>query len=252
MERKYVCYDRRFLSTGLDVSNMILLTEIENLSKLENGCYATDKQLGELIQIGRCKTNERIKYIETFGYIKCITKYINGKRRRVILFLFDKVEFPQGNPRKRMRKSKVELPQSNPNALPQGNNNKLYKELNPNILNIENGKEIPARGSDNKKETQPEKTGPSILGKKSGEVSFIITEEVNSIQDEKKSIPTSRNDLNYNERRRIEYEGMLLSSYYNKLTDIQQIEFFQLDYDNKLELATKNHIPTEEFSTIGN
>jgi hypothetical protein len=113
---------------------------------------------------------------------------------------------------------------------------------------------------ESKKNPQSEKTGPdtgpSVLGKNPVvDVSSILTKEVfnstESFSNTKNEIPPTRNDLNYNERRRIEHEGMLLSSYYNKLTDIQQIEFFQLDYEKKLELATNNFIPTEEISTIG-
>jgi len=135
-QRRYVSYDTRFLQTGLDVLNMILLTEIENLSKLPGGCYASDEQLGELIMVGRKNTNERIKYLEGLKLIECKTSFENGKRKRFIKFLKDKVELPQGNPSPRMRKKRgntplgnsSQSPYGNSSSLPQGGNNKLINK----------------------------------------------------------------------------------------------------------------------------
>lgn len=131
--RKFVAYDARFRNKGLDVLNMILLTEIENLSKLEKGCYATDKQLGELILIGEKSTNERIKYIESLGYIICNTSFIDGKRRRSIQFIG--VNTPKGGlTAKRMRKVKTpqggltNTPQGVSHGTPQGGNNMLLQK----------------------------------------------------------------------------------------------------------------------------
>lgn len=136
-QRRYVSYDTRFRQAGLDVLNMILLTEIENLSKLPGGCYASDKQLGELIMIGRKNTNERVKYLESLKLIECHTRFEKGKRLRFIKFLTDKVELPLGNTNQSIRKRKDKSPQGNlsqsplgnSGSSPQGNNNKLIKEV---------------------------------------------------------------------------------------------------------------------------
>ena len=156
-ERKYVCYDRRFLSTGLDIANMILLTEIENLSKLPNGCYATDEQLGLLILISAKNTNERIKYLEKCGYIKCNTTFINKKRRRSISFTY-----VEGNPSregitKRSHKKKVNPSRDGLPYPPGDGYNKLYKEVNTNVPKIEKEKET----SENEARTERENTGPN-------------------------------------------------------------------------------------------
>jgi transcription initiation factor IIE alpha subunit len=73
--RKYVSYDTRFRTLGLDVLNMILLTEIENLSKLPKGCYASDKQLSELITINEKNTRERLYFMRDLGHIGIQTKF---------------------------------------------------------------------------------------------------------------------------------------------------------------------------------
>lgn len=155
---------------------------------------------------------------------------------------------------------------------PSGNTLLITSNLNNETEHPETGTETgPDIIKESKKKTGPEKTGPKKInipdnqdentGPKEKistvDVSSILTEEVfNSTESfsntKNENTPTSRNDLNYNERKRIEYEGMLLGSYYNKLTDIQQIEFFQLDYEKKLELASNGNVPPEEFSTIGN
>jgi hypothetical protein len=140
-ERKYVCYDRRFLSTGMDIANMILLTEIENLSKLPNGCYATDEQLGRLILICAKNTNERIKFLEKCGYIKCNTTFVNKKRRRSISFTFVEGNPSQDGITKRSHKKKVNLSQDGLPYPPQDGYNKLYNEVNTDIPKIENEKE---------------------------------------------------------------------------------------------------------------
>jgi hypothetical protein len=132
-ERKYVCYDRRFLSTGLDIANMILLTEIENLSKLPNGCYANDEQLGRLILICAKSTNERIKYLEKCGYIKCNTIFINKKRRRSISFTYVEGNPSQDGITKRSHKKKVNPSQDGLPHPPRDGYNKLYKEVNTGI-----------------------------------------------------------------------------------------------------------------------
>lgn len=133
-KRKYVSYDTRFLSLGLDVANMILLTEIENLSKLAQGCFITDQQLGELIRVGRKNTNERIKHLESLGYIECQTTYIDNRRRRTIKFLLKGGVLPQGNPTKRMRKIKVKEPQGRTGKSPQGDSGQS-PHGNNNMLN---------------------------------------------------------------------------------------------------------------------
>lgn len=132
-ERKYVSYDRKFLATGLDVLNMILLTEIENLSKLPNGCYATDEQLGQVILVGRQNTNERVKLLERLGYVKCQTTYINKKRRRSILFTYIEGMSSRGDSGRRSHISKVKSSQDDTPCTPQDDNNKIAKEVNTGI-----------------------------------------------------------------------------------------------------------------------
>lgn len=139
-QRRYVSYDTRFLQTGLDVLNMILLTEIENLSKLPGGCYASDEKLGELIMVGRKNTNERIKYLESLKVIECKTRFENGKRKRFIKFLKDKVELPQGNSSPRMRKTKEKTPNGNPSQSPYGNSSSLPQGGNNRLIEKEGKK----------------------------------------------------------------------------------------------------------------
>lgn len=120
--RKYVSYDTRFRHLGLDVLNMILLTEIENLCKLPKGCYASDKQLSELLTINEKNTRERLYFMRDLGYIGIQTKFENKKRKRTITFLLNEVKTPQGGlTLKRMRKKKiVNTPQGVLTDKPQG------------------------------------------------------------------------------------------------------------------------------------
>jgi hypothetical protein len=192
-QRKYVSYDTKFHQAGLDVLNMILLTEIENLNKLPGGCYVSDEQLGKLIMIGRSKTNERIKYLEKLGFIKCQTRFENGKRKRFISFLTDKVKLPQGNTTQRMRKKIVELPlgntvqlpQGNPTLLPQGNNNKLYEEVNEKKKSIED----PYTGTIN---TGPDENFVDVISIKTIPTEFSIN---NTLSQEPIGITSNYDDL---------------------------------------------------------
>lgn len=166
-QRRYVSYDTRFRQAGLDVLNMILLTEIENLCKLPGGCYASDKQLGELIMVGRKNTNERVKYLESLKLIECHTRFEKGKRLRFIKFLSDKVELPLGNTnqsiRKRISKSPrgnlSKSPLGNSGSSPQGNNNKLIKEVKK-----KESTEVTDTGSIYTGPIYTENTGPKYTG----------------------------------------------------------------------------------------
>lgn len=166
-QRRYVSYDTRFRQAGLDVLNMILLTEIENLCKLPGGCYASDKQLGELIMVGRKNTNERVKYLESLKLIECHTRFEKGKRLRFIKFLSDKVELPLGNTNQSIRKSKGKSPQGNlsqsplgnSGSSPQGNNNKLIIEVKK-----KESTEVTDTGSIYTGPIYTENTGPKYTG----------------------------------------------------------------------------------------
>jgi len=146
---------------------MILLTEIENLCKLPGGCYVSDKQLGELIMIGRKNTNERVKYLESLKLIECHTRFENGKRLRFIKFLTDKVELPLGNTNQSIRKRKGKSPQGNlsqsplgnSGSSPQGNNNKLIIEVKK-----KESTEVTDTGSIYTGPIYTENTGPKYTG----------------------------------------------------------------------------------------
>jgi hypothetical protein len=63
----------------LDWVNKILLSEIISLSKLEKGCYASNKWLSEFIGMETSSLQRRLKFLVGKGYIVTINKY-SGKK----------------------------------------------------------------------------------------------------------------------------------------------------------------------------
>lgn len=69
----------------LDWTNKVLLAEIYSLSKLENGCIASDRYFGILLGIGRSSVNKRVNWLKGKGYIITINQYNkNGCIGRII------------------------------------------------------------------------------------------------------------------------------------------------------------------------
>lgn len=63
----------------LDWVNKILLSEIISLSKLEKGCYASNKWLSEFIGMETSSLQRRLNFLVNKGYIVTINKY-SGKK----------------------------------------------------------------------------------------------------------------------------------------------------------------------------
>jgi hypothetical protein len=71
----------------LDWTNKVLMSEIVNLNKLENGCIASNEHFAQLLGIERSSVSKRITYLEKVGMI--VTKKIYERKRcvgRVIQF----------------------------------------------------------------------------------------------------------------------------------------------------------------------
>lgn len=63
----------------LDWINKILLTEILSLSKLKNGCTASNERLSEFLQIQKSSIHRRIKFLVENDYIITNNKFSGGK-----------------------------------------------------------------------------------------------------------------------------------------------------------------------------
>lgn len=260
-QRRYVSYDTRFRQTGLDISNMILLTEIENLSKLPGGCYASDKQLGELIMIGRKNTNERVKYLESLKLIDCHTRFEKGKRLRFIKFLTDKVELPLGNTNQSIRKRKGKLPQGNlsqspmgnSGSSPQGNNNKLIKEVKK-----KEATEITDTGSIHTGPIYIENTGPiekefvgisskseTVEGSNNSNFKYNDLQSSTGFDNTSTNISSGTNsmngliakdqDRNATSNRLKEFKNFSISKIYDQLDPSQQILLMRLPMVERLQ-----------------
>ena len=64
---------------NLDSDNKILLAEIESLSKLPGGCYASESHFAEILDYNREAVNKRLNKLEGMGFIIVQRKY-KGKR----------------------------------------------------------------------------------------------------------------------------------------------------------------------------
>jgi hypothetical protein len=63
----------------LDAANKIIMSEIISLSKLKDGCYASDEHYGELVHINRTSVNKRINKLVELDYISKRTLVGKGK-----------------------------------------------------------------------------------------------------------------------------------------------------------------------------
>jgi DNA-binding Lrp family transcriptional regulator len=66
-------------NTELDWVNKVLLAEIISLSKLEKGCFASNKWLSDFLQIKAQSIHRRIKFLVDNQYITTLNKY-SGKK----------------------------------------------------------------------------------------------------------------------------------------------------------------------------
>jgi biotin operon repressor len=59
----------------LDWTNKALLSEIYSLCKLADGCFASDKHFGNLLDLGRSSVNKRVNWLKEQGYINAVNHY---------------------------------------------------------------------------------------------------------------------------------------------------------------------------------
>lgn len=64
-----------FLNEQLDLTNKILFSEILALSKLENGCTASNSHFANLIETKPAAVSKRLKQLEEMGYISRYNHY---------------------------------------------------------------------------------------------------------------------------------------------------------------------------------
>lgn len=83
--RENVCFKTKFNSTGLDTNNKIILTEVENVINNCGQCYITDEQFGELLCMSRKSVSDRIQYLKKNNFITVKTKFVQKKRKRIII-----------------------------------------------------------------------------------------------------------------------------------------------------------------------
>ena len=53
----------------LDWTDRVLMSEIMNLCKLEDGCIASNEHFAQLLGIGRSSVSKRVTYLEKIGMI---------------------------------------------------------------------------------------------------------------------------------------------------------------------------------------
>lgn len=87
LKKQIIGYDKKFKKLGLDLINCILLTNIEYLSSLPDGCFKSDKAFGEDVLINdRRAINNRIKFLASKGYINIETINVRGGKKRKLHF----------------------------------------------------------------------------------------------------------------------------------------------------------------------
>jgi len=83
----FIGYNTKYQGKGLDLVNMILITNIEYLSGLSGGCFKSDVAFGKDVMIkDRGSIIERIHNLELKGYIRIQRE---GLKRRRIYFIID-------------------------------------------------------------------------------------------------------------------------------------------------------------------
>ena len=85
--KEIIGYDKKYLVTGYDIENMILLTNIEYLCTEQKGCWKSDESFGKMILVGRQGTNNRIKKLSNDGWIEISTINIRGGKKRTLIWL---------------------------------------------------------------------------------------------------------------------------------------------------------------------
>jgi hypothetical protein len=114
-EWEKIGYDKKYLVTGYDIENMILLTNIEYLCIEKNGCWKSDESFGEMILLGRRRTNKRIHFLKDEGWFEINTINIKGGKKRRLQWSFKTIdEIPQVSP-----ETIDEIPQVSPETIVQ-------------------------------------------------------------------------------------------------------------------------------------
>lgn len=73
-----------WLASNLTAIQKVLLAEIDSLSRLEAGCFASNEYFGEFLGLKECQTSRLINDLQEKGYIK-ITIVDRNKRSMIVL-----------------------------------------------------------------------------------------------------------------------------------------------------------------------
>jgi len=82
--REYICFNTKYNSTGLDIINKIILTEVENVIKNCGQCYLTNAQFGELLCMSSKCIDNRLRFLKLNGFIITNSKFIGKRKTRSI------------------------------------------------------------------------------------------------------------------------------------------------------------------------
>lgn len=90
----------KFITVSIDImhdknlnqSQKFILAEIEQLSQLDNGCFASNKHFSDLVGITKENVSRNIKELENMGYVK--TEIKNGSRNHTRIITLIKLVRP--------------------------------------------------------------------------------------------------------------------------------------------------------------
>ena len=89
-EKRYLNIPYEILfNNQLDSDNKLILAEIHSLSKLRNGCTASDSHFAKLINKKRSAVNGRMKKLEKLGFISIEVIRGKGKKTRLTKSFWD-------------------------------------------------------------------------------------------------------------------------------------------------------------------
>jgi DNA-binding Lrp family transcriptional regulator len=89
-EKRYLNIPYEILyNNQLDSDNKLILAEIHSLSKLRNGCTASDNHFAKMISKKRSAVNGRMKKLEKLGFISIEVVQGKGKKTRLTQSFWD-------------------------------------------------------------------------------------------------------------------------------------------------------------------
>ncbi len=98
MEEQYLHIPSYILSdTRLDSTRQILLSEILNLSRTSQGCYASNDHFGKLLNINPDGASKHISKLKHLGYIETKRYYKNHKMKRLVKILNKPINVMENN-----------------------------------------------------------------------------------------------------------------------------------------------------------